>query len=214
MSRRRVTPSALTGVAALWPMSSAHGALGTRPRRRRRLVLVVLPAVLAAWLATSGLALPAPSVRHVLEARTLQLTNGELGAGWSHAMRTDIPTELVGFDWDGTTEGAVELRARDAGQWGPWTRIEGNPAEAPDSSSHEFHNRTAAGPAWVGSGVRDIEFRVVEGSLPHLRVHTIRSEQSGGSQPSISAASADPVPGIISRAGWGANESYRNQASG
>jgi hypothetical protein len=134
--------------------------------------------------------------------------------GWHQPVHVGSPTQLVGFRWAGATDGAVEVRVRDQGRWSSWVRVEGNPAEGPDRASPEFRGRTAAGPVWVGAGVHDLEVRVVEGRLTHLEIHALRTASHAASSGGLSAASAEPAqPVIITRAQWGADESWRNQYS-
>src|SRR5215210_3326041 len=178
---------------------------------RTRLLRKGLPVVVAAVLWTTGLVAPtATPARPIVESRVHDLADSAGRGGRSVAVETGIPTHAVGFDWDGSVEGAVEIRVQEGDQWGPWTRIDGRPTEGPDRTSREFHPRTSAGPIWVGRGVGEVEVRVVEGDLRRVRLHAIRSEQpppAGGTSP---AGSLVPQPGIVSRAAWGADESYRN----
>ncbi len=90
--------------------------------------------------------------------------------------------------------------------------LEGDPAEGPDVDSHERHDRTTAGPVWVGHAVEQVEVRVVEGSLPGLKLHALRSEdppERGGIGRAKPAGAAPAQPAIVARSAWGADESYR-----
>jgi hypothetical protein len=181
-------------------------------RALRRIVVRTVPAGAAAALVTTGLITPARPVdrKAVVSERVHSLAKGPVGQGWSKTAETGHSTELVGFEWQGNHDGAVEVRVKQNGGWGDWQRVEGDPAEGPDEGSHERHPRTTAGPLWVGRGVRQVEVRVAEGTLAGLRLHALHSEEpksSGGTEP---AGGAVPQPGMVSRAGWGADESYRS----
>jgi hypothetical protein len=68
---------------------------------------------------------------------------------------------------------------------------------------------------YVGHAVRDVEVRVVEGRPRDLRLHAIRSEDREPGRFATAPASADPAwPNVIFRAGWGADESWRNHNPG
>src|SRR5439155_23834092 len=108
----------------------------------------------------------------------------------------------------------VQLRSFTASGWTEWISVDGEPAEGPDANSPEWRGRTAVGPIWVGHGVQRVQFRVVGGQLPHLRLHAIRSELAGGGVLPAARAGASPQPGIITRAQWGADESWRKYAPG
>ncbi len=165
-------------------------------------------------LVSTGVVAPAGSSQPVVEDRQLTLTTGRAGEGWSKATDTEMPTQVAAVTWQGKQEGAVEVRARQDGEWGQWLRLEGNPYEGPDQGSREYRGRTSAGPAWVGSDADKVEVRVVEGDLSGLKLHAIRSEDRRAAAGLRRAGGAMAQPGIISRASWGANESWRSYAPG
>ena len=176
-------------------------------------------AVATTLVATGVVALPAqtPSdIRARIEDKVQTLTAGRAEVGWLRTADTGHPTQLVGFEWDGLEPGAVEVRAKGPDGWGDWQTVEGDAAEGPDPDSHERQDRTTAGPVWVGREVSQVEVRVAEGSLPGLKLHALRSEDPplssggggvGGARP---AGAAPAQPAVVSRAGWGADESYRS----
>ncbi|MCU1447923.1 MAG: N-acetylmuramoyl-L-alanine amidase, family 2 [Acidimicrobiales bacterium] len=199
-------------------MKYSTSALVARPRtsrRARRVLLRLTPLAVVGALITTGLVAPVSQAKPTFEARTLALTEGIAGGGFTKALHTGMPTEMVGFDWEGRKDGLLELRVLDHGTWSPWTQVDSNVADGPDRTSREYRDHTTAGPVWVGKGVRDIQVRVVEGSLPRLHVHTIRSEDGQSSPLTIPAASADPAwPNVILRDQWGADESWRTVSPG
>jgi len=164
----------------------------------------------------SGVAAPAaPDPAPILEAREQALAAYRALPGFERKVETGLPTEMVGFEWEGETAGAVEVRARDGDGWGPWILAEGDPDEGPDPESAEFRGRTTAGPVWVGPAVRQVEVRVKEGGLDGLALHAIHTEDPPKPRGTIRRAGATvPRPAITSRAGWGADESFRKLAPG
>jgi len=183
----------------------------------RRVLRRATPVVIGATLMFTGVVAPAePDADPILEAREHALAARERALpGFERLVETGLPTELVGFEWEGKTEGAVEVRARHGDEWGPWLLAEGDPDEGPDPDSREFRSRTTAGPVWVGPGVREVEVRVREGELDSLTLHAIRSEDPPRPAGTIRRAGAHvPRPGITTRAGWGADESFRRVARG
>jgi hypothetical protein len=177
----------------------------------RRFLARLLPVTASTLLVASGLLAPAPTSRPLLEHHVVALNAAESAPGFERRVHTDAPTQLAGFQWDGTTAGAIDVRARQDGRWTAWTRVEGQPGEGPDADSHEYHPVTTAGPVYLGRAVHDVEVRVAEGRLRHLRLHTIRSEERGPGPFATAPAAADPAwPNVIFRSGWGADESWRN----
>src|SRR3954468_18675011 len=170
-----------------------------------------VPLVGVVTLVATGLVSPTPKAHAVVNAQTMTLTNNVAKVGLERTLHSDRPTEMVGFDWDGASTGTLEVRTREGSSWGPWQSVQADPDEGPDLNSREHHDRTSAGPVWVGHNRRDFQVRVTGGELSHLRVHAIRSEETTGSNPrALKPAGAEPAyPNIISRAGWGADESWR-----
>src|SRR3954447_9850042 len=182
-------------------------------RRSRRRTWVLVPLGVVATLVATGLIAPAPQAKPIVEGRSTTLVPGIAHLGWSRPVHTAIPTEMVGFDWAGAVRGTVEVRVKDASGWEPWTAVDGHPSDGPDMNSREYHGRTSAGPLWVGKGRRDLEVRVAEGDLRDFKLHAIRTEETAGNILGIgvpSAHSEPGYPGVISRSGWGADESWRN----
>ena len=184
----------------------------------RRLYARVATAAVATTLVLTGLvALPGGGDPAQISDKVQTLAAGAAEVGWLRTADTGHPTELVGFEWQGAQPGAVEVRANGPEGWTDWQLVEGDPAEGPDVGSPERHDRTTAGPVWVGRGVSQVQVRVVEGSLSRLKLHAIHSEDppTGGGVARAKPAGAAPAqPGIVSRAAWGANESYRTRNPG
>ncbi|MEJ7763944.1 MAG: RICIN domain-containing protein [Acidimicrobiales bacterium] len=189
--------------------------MASRTSSSLRLLRRAIPVVVAATLVGTGALSPAASAGDpILEARAQTLSDRAM-AGFERQVETGLPTELVGFEWQGETEGAVEVRARQGRQWGPWMLAEGDPDEGPDRDSPEFRGRTTAGPVWVGHKVSQVQVRVKQGPLEGLKLHAIRSEDAPDPRGTIKGAGAIvSMPGIVSRAGWGADESFRSFAPG
>ena len=186
------------------------------PSAFRRLLTRLLPLSLVSSLFTTGLVTAnqqLAATKAAVSEKVQTLTEGVAAPGVTFSTDTEQPTQVVGWEWERKSEGVVEVRVREDGAWSGWQRIEGDPNEGPDEDSHEHRDTTTAGPVWVGQDVDQVDTRVVEGSLPNVKLHALRSEQpkaAGGTKP----AGAAPQPGIVSRAAWGADESYRSLNSG
>jgi hypothetical protein len=184
--------------------------------RLRRWLTRAVPTFVGVTVAVSGLAAPAPEVDPdpVLESRTQTLTDGVARPGFRRTVRTPMPTQLVGFTWEGSPHAEIEVRSLVGDRWSDWSELHTDGDEGPDADSDEYSERRTAGPVWVGRRVRDVEVRVAEGRLEGLRLHAIRSENGMARGPLKAAAADAPQPGIISRAQWGADESLRSTGSG
>jgi hypothetical protein len=181
-----------------------------------RILRRAAPVVVGTTLLFSGAVAPAhEEAPPVVEAREHPLVRDRAVPGFERQVDTGIAAQLVGFEWEGETAGVVEVRVREDGGWGPWIAAEGDPDEGPDPDSAEFRGRTTAGPVWVGRGARQVEVRVTEGELEGLTLHAIRSDEPSRPPGTIRRAGASVArPGITTRAGWGADESWRTKAQG
>lgn len=140
----------------------------------------------------------------------------------THALGTEIaaaPFTMAGISWAGTTTPAVRIRtSRDGSTWDAWTKLEGEPGDAPDRGA-EGEGRSALGPVWTGPA-RRIEVDI-EGDALDARLHLVdtsgatasaldrlRAMWRGAVAPTPARAAAIEPP-IVTRAEWGADESLR-----
>lgn len=144
------------------------------------------------------------------------------------APRRTKPFELVGVTWVAaatTPQVEVAVRTRTAGRWSGWERLELAdglaPGEAADEAAAISRQGTAPYYAGESDGVQ-VRVDVRRGRLPQdLRAdlvdpgestadaHLTASAPATGSATEAAAATSAP-PMVISRAGWGADESLRN----
>ncbi|MFJ9520585.1 peptidoglycan recognition protein [Kitasatospora sp. NPDC101801] len=162
----------------------------------------------------SLLLLPQPAFAQPSDGgvRTFPLTAGQRGP----AERDTAPFSLVGVSWDdpGTVfEGSVQVRVRPVGGvWGDWHLLEVEADDRPDPGGAERAGRGATAPLWVGpsDGVA-VRFT---GTPPRgLRAELVDPGRS--SARSLPATAHEgPRPGIVTRSGWGADESLREPGFG
>ncbi|MQS12511.1 peptidoglycan recognition protein [Streptomyces kaniharaensis] len=168
-----------------------------------------------------------PTAQRRTSAGGGSVTSLPLRGGRGLAPRTTRPFELLGVGWDGPpdalTGGTVRVRTRDAatGRWGDWHVLETDTEDGPDGRTGAAHGATA--PLWTGrsDGVA-VEVRPGPAGQPRgLRLELV--DPGAGAAPSsartlpATPASPDggrqaPRPGIVTRAGWGADESLREQS--
>lgn len=125
----------------------------------------------------------------------------------------------AGIVWDSPEEaGSVEVRIQNTdGSWEPWETLEPTD-DGPDPGTAEAKQaRTGTEPLHVAEGAK-VQVRVPESEksvLDEAELVTVdpgESAADGKSQPNVlgSAEGATPMPHVVRRAEWGANESYRN----
>ncbi|GAA2254027.1 MULTISPECIES: peptidoglycan recognition protein family protein [Kitasatospora] len=137
--------------------------------------------------------------------------------------RTTGSFALVGVSWDDpkvTLAGSVEVRSRstETGRWSDWHRLTAEFEDGPDPD--ERSGRGATAPLWVGAS-DGIAVRAVAaaGPLPAgLRVELVDPGADPVGAPAAlppgrahREAHGAPRPGIVTRAGWGADESLREE---
>ncbi len=208
--RRRLAVVTLTAVATtLLPLQTGSGATGT----------------VAETLVRDIDGLPARSGQ-----------SGATGEELSRTVESPIPFSMMGFTMPAGAR--VSWRTSvDGTEWGPWSEAEpfdvgaaGGVAEGPDPATQEGRAADTAKPAgtvatqplWVGeatmlqvsvAGARpdDVDATVIDSSglsrsLPERAGDALAAAWGGGAAP---AEARRRGPAIISRRGWGADESLR-----
>lgn len=140
--------------------------------------------------------------------------------------QTTTQFSTVGVTWrpaSGSAAATVVVRTHPVdGTWTDWVELENESTETPAEA-----DRIGTAPIYVGES-DGIEVRVtsagVSTTLPELQVSLVESpEVAADRNPATAAAAAAspapalpylyPRPAIVSRAGWGADESWRNCTS-
>ncbi|MGW2255376.1 peptidoglycan recognition protein family protein [Kitasatospora sp. NPDC001660] len=158
-----------------------------------------------------------PAVQRRASAGGGSVTSLPVAAGRGFAPRVTTPFELLGVGWDGPADalagGTVRVRTRDAatGHWGDWRALETDTEDGPDTRSHG-----ATAPLWTGrsDGVAVEVHPGPAGAPPGLRLELVDPGEgvSAASARTLPAAPDTPRPAIVTRAGWGADESLRDQS--
>ncbi|WP_353950851.1 N-acetylmuramoyl-L-alanine amidase [Knoellia sp. S7-12] len=199
-------------------------------RAARLAVLAVVGTIGLTALPTTGTAAPAPAPalapkpveptvtkRDVADLRTVALDTVEVAQS----------APIVALTWTADeappAESAVLVRVRsDRGGWGPWLETSVSNTTDPSSSRSQ---RVGTDPVWVGPDAAALQIRLPRGGSAAAgrgevtsraklgQVELIHPGQSAGdgtaSATMASAQSVTARPAIVSRAGWGADESLR-----
>lgn len=185
----------------------------TRPSLRRRVAVrsaVGLTTCLLGASFTTGLVGPPQTSKPHVE-RVERALADRAEAGWSKTIDLKLPAEMVGFTWDQPSAAAIHVRGQRADRtWTEWIDLGTEGAEGPDLREAP-HASGTAGPAWLGRNVRAVQIELRSGTLDHLVLHEIDSRPVVPSGVGPASASALPgPPGIVTRAQWGADESWRS----
>ncbi|GIF09985.1 N-acetylmuramoyl-L-alanine amidase [Actinoplanes teichomyceticus] len=197
--------------------------------RRNRLVTAMVAATPAVTLAAIGLA-PAHD-EPLLQTFPLTAPGGVRLVAAADGHRVELPERdtarfsLVGVTWDdpaAAAAGTIQVRTRAAGthDWTPWRVLE---TDAPDESggAEGARVRGASDPLWVGPS-DGVQARVVggDGELPAgLRVDLINPDSPERPRTRMAPAALQrpgragaaplpvrPVPRMLTRSAWGADE--------
>ena len=204
------------------------------PRRTRSALLV---AVLAT-LATTGLVVlptvttasaaprPVPASVDRIELGDLPVPAAKAGAALRRPVslvtpqRSTEPYSLMGVTWapdPAVGEVVVDVRHRSDGAWSGWTRVEGEPDDAPDAGSADATSpgfRLGTAPVWTGpsDGVQ-VRVTSLSGTAPRdVAVELVDPGTSPADalvQPRDAASAEAGEPDIVTREQWGADESIR-----
>ncbi|HEX2030990.1 MAG TPA: N-acetylmuramoyl-L-alanine amidase [Actinomycetota bacterium] len=160
--------------------------------------------LLAGVLATAVAAIPVPAP--ALSTPETLAASRRLGdaRGRTAAVDPSFPVDFVGLSW--RSGGEPEIRFRDGGAWGPWGHVHED--EIPSIGGRTFSSLIPAG---------DADAYQVRG--PSRGVRAVAINTSDGPRAlrwGFQAASASHLaqPAVVTRAGWGADESLRFDADG
>jgi putative cell wall-binding protein len=165
--------------------------------------------------------LPAP--RGVAGAGGLAAAaTGGRGAELVTGVQETEPFRLVGLTWPAPEAQAhpvvLAVRVRTDGRWGPWQMLEAMEAEPTGPEASMAGLRVGTEPlATALSDAVQVRVGTAAGQVPKgLRLELIdpgRSPADGAVSIQLAAAAAAATqPAIVSRAQWGADESYRNDS--
>ena len=121
----------------------------------------------------------------------------------SRPLRAPRRFNLVGLRWRGGAGEHTHLRVRvkrGGGRWTPWRELETTAADGPDRGRGEGGRRGISAPAWAGKADW-VQYRS-ERRLPGAKLHFVRTIGTVPRTASVRAAEAQP--GMVPRAGWGA----------
>lgn len=194
---------------------------------RRLLTFALLIAALSTALValptlTTASAKPRPVPASV---ERIPLVALEAGLRTTGALRTDPrrtrPFSLMGVTWrpdPAIGEVEVEFRSRTGGRWTEWESVEADTDDAPDAGSADTRSagfRVGTAPIWTGpsDGVQ-VRVRALSGAAPRdVAIELVDPGTSPADAlvdgPRDQAHAEAPMPQIITRAQWGADESIR-----
>jgi hypothetical protein len=146
------------------------------------------------------------------------------GLRLSEAVTAPIPFSLVGVELPDGVEDVLVRTSADGRAWTEWNELEYDPQEGPDLDGPEGRDaKRGTDPLWVGEA-RYVQVAVDGGSPEDVIVHVI---DGTGLSRSLPGRAADVVraivarstvtatateltqPKVVTRAEWGANESWR-----
>ena len=192
-------------------------AVNTSSVRRvaRMTVLASLGTVVLTALPVSGSAAPSPRPVSPSVAR-VALTDTRAIA--SDTVEVGRAAPLVAVTWSADNappaESTVLVRARaGSGSWGPWLETSVAPVTDPASTRSQ---RIGTEPVWLGARHTAVQIRLPRGTTSQKRtsgrVELIDPGRSAADDRTTALSSAGAVaskPSILSRRGWGADESLR-----
>ena len=135
------------------------------------------------------------------------------------SVRIEKPASLVAVTADGAfAEGtSVQVRVKERSGWSSWTTLELDPEHGPDPGSSEARGaRRGTDPLMtMGAAKAQVRIDTPSGRLPKGTELTLVNAPAAASDlraNRVSAQAAVGQPPIVTRAQWGANESWRSRA--
>jgi hypothetical protein len=231
MARRALAAGAVSALALTF-FNAVQPSLGNRkiqPGTVKDVKVALAPAPTPApTVDNSG---PATSGSATLPHRGSELGAGSLKAAPAAGARLQsAPVDVgkarfVGFSWPDPTPGSVGpeaaatvwLRSRTASGWSGWREVE-QAGDGPDATSSEYRpGRVYSDGQWLDAGTAEVQLRVdppaTAGPASGLQAHLVTPDLTAtpGTEPARAgvATAATARPRIVTRAGWGADESIR-----
>jgi N-acetylmuramoyl-L-alanine amidase-like protein len=217
---RRVAAAGAASALALTVFNAVQPTLGARPIHPGSLTDVQV-----ALIPAPAPAAPAPTSQPATGSSRPGAAAPAAGASLISAPVGVGKARLVGFSWPSPAQGTdpggtVWLRTRSAAGWSAWREVE-RAADGPDPGSREDHpDRVYTDGQWLDAGTAEVQVRVdpsaaagTPAAKPDLRAHLVTPDltPTPGTEPARAgvATAATAQPAIVSRAGWGADESLR-----
>ena len=194
--------------------------------RRLLGVTALVPVLVAASVVTSpgAVARPVEAGVQQIAVDDLPATSPAPGGEVVTGVHETAPFRLVGLSWPAADEAGAEgddpalaVRTRSGGTWGAWEQLSAMDAEPSGREGAVQDLRTGTEPL-VTELSDAVQVRVEPGSgpvPPDLRLELIdpgtsRADGAAPARPAASASAAAGRPAVVSRAQWGADESYRS----
>jgi uncharacterized protein with LGFP repeats len=180
-------------------------------------------------IAVTGLAVAVPQVQpdrqsvHPVtpEPAPVEASYEELALDGPSVAAETKPFAMVGITWpEGTHAASAKVRVQRDGQWTDWQPLRVEDEHGPDPATPEGAERAGTEPLWVGDATG------VQASAVTTGGSTISDAKVVLIQPGVLATDADepeatsaepaasqtpyPMPAVVSRRGWGADERLRS----
>lgn len=166
----------------------------------RRRALPALVVALVVYVGSVQPSAPGPEREPVpVSEQTVPLQ--DQGSGPVRTVLAAAPFSMVGVTWSGPAPDTVELRVRRGVGWSDWAAV--------DPVDGAMEAVGASEPVWTAPS-RQVQVRAVQGDLPVPGVSVVLIDP--GSEPADRSPQATQGVGgtpVISRRGWGADESLR-----
>lgn len=136
--------------------------------------------------------------------------------------RTVSSFSTVGVTWSqASPDVTVEVKTRSGGSWSDWTALGDSVDETASGQERSANTRAGTDPVWVGASDA-VAVRVLgsaESTITDPQLALVSTPQTSSDARAAAAAVATAPglaakPSVVSRAGWGADESWRRINSG
>ena len=221
---RRVMVAGTAGAVALTAFNVAQPSLGVRridPGKVEDVQLALAPASAPpSGPARAGLAGAPATVAAVLDSPPVAVGTARfVGFSWPGAPAGGAGRGAPGPTGGEAATGTLRLRTRTAAGWSGWREVEPS-GDGPDPTSPEHHpERVFSDGVWLAAGTTELQVRVERpagGPASGLAAHLVTPDMTAtpGTEPARpgQATAMTTQPPIVSRAGWGADESLRRHA--
>jgi putative cell wall-binding protein len=181
------------------------------PRLLRPLAACALLGVVSTLVVTAVDSTPRTSGTPAVHDATVNVPDGALRGGVTLPLKVKGGPNLIALSWASAQTATFSVRAHDGSGWSEWLTLD---ADLPGDGGPQRRATGSVGPAYLGRNITNIEVRAIGVDPPGLVVHAINSAPVKTSGVASAATTPANPPTIITRAQWGANESWRTDSGG
>jgi putative cell wall-binding protein len=179
----------------------------------RALAATAALALVGTVVATAAESTPHTSTPTVHET-TVAVPDGALDGGRPRTIPVKGGPELIALTWTTHQSATFQVRAHDRDGWSDWYTLDSDGGVEAGDPGPQSRATGYAGPSFLGHDISEIQLEARGVDPRGLVVHAIDSDPVTTTGVASAATAPAASPPIVTRAQWGADESWRDDSGG